>query len=280
VATETTNPNMTPTTPASSAEAFPATPRVLYSRNPLIEVVCQLRYPAILKIDSEIPASFQERLRASFPLLAEEEEETTVEIPEELARLLRSAKASQSTRRIWRFASEDELWTVGLTRDSVSLSTESYAQWEEFRSKLALILTALHEEYHPSFINRIGLRYRDLILRSKLGLKDVSWSELLKAHIAAAYTAAPFYAAINNAAHVVNAEFPSEKTKLGLRHGTARNPESEEAAYLIDIDFYTEEKTEVKDALDRLDHFNRMAGRLFRWCITDKLHEAMEPKPL
>lgn len=57
----------------SALTTFPETPRVIYAKNPLFEVICQLRFPAILKIDSEIPAGFQEKLRASFPLFREED---------------------------------------------------------------------------------------------------------------------------------------------------------------------------------------------------------------
>lgn len=44
---------------------FPPTQRVIYHKNPLVEVVCQLRFPTILKIDAEIPVAFQEAVRST-----------------------------------------------------------------------------------------------------------------------------------------------------------------------------------------------------------------------
>jgi hypothetical protein len=38
---------------------FPEAERVIYSRNPLAEVACQLRFPRILALDERIPADFQ-----------------------------------------------------------------------------------------------------------------------------------------------------------------------------------------------------------------------------
>ena len=38
---------------------FPVTKRIIYKKNPLVEVICQLRFPPILSIDTEIPARFQ-----------------------------------------------------------------------------------------------------------------------------------------------------------------------------------------------------------------------------
>lgn len=262
----------------SALLAFPETQRVLYAKNPLVEVISQIRFPAILKIDSEIPANFQERVRESFPLLSEEEEELPVEVSPELSQFIRANR--QISRRAWKFMSEDKKWTISLTRDFASLSTENYIRWEEFRGKLDLMCQALQEEYRPSFITRTGLRYRDLIIRSNLALTDIPWSELLEEHIAAEYSAAGISDAIRDAAHVIFVEFPEEQLKLGLRHGTARKQGSDEVAYLIDTDFYSETKTGVKDVLNRLDLFNRLAGRLFRWCITDQLHTAMDPQSI
>ena len=41
---------------------FKDTERVIYNKNPLIEVVCQLRFPRILTISETQPTSFQEKV--------------------------------------------------------------------------------------------------------------------------------------------------------------------------------------------------------------------------
>ncbi len=53
---------------------FPSRQRIIYERNPLDRVICQVRFPPILRIDSEIPAVFQERIRKDFPEYNEKEE--------------------------------------------------------------------------------------------------------------------------------------------------------------------------------------------------------------
>ena len=50
---------------------FPETDRVIYAHNPLEQVICQFRFPPILRIDSELPAQFQDRIRHEFPSLIE-----------------------------------------------------------------------------------------------------------------------------------------------------------------------------------------------------------------
>ena len=42
-------------------------PRTHYRNAPAHEVICQLRFPSILTINSVEPADFQEAIRAEFP---------------------------------------------------------------------------------------------------------------------------------------------------------------------------------------------------------------------
>ncbi|HSS77995.1 MAG TPA: TIGR04255 family protein [Thermoanaerobaculia bacterium] len=259
---------------------FPDSPRVLYSRNPLIDVISQLRFPPILRIDSEVPAGFQERIREDFPLLSEEDPSLFADLPPEFTQFMKAGLSSQAKRNVWKFESEDTNWAVTLTREFVALQTKEYNQWEEFRVRLRGVLDALQAEYRPSFLTRIGLRYQDLIVRSTLGLTDLPWSDLLQPHVAAEFSSPSLRTAVREAAHRVLIELSHQKGNVNLQHGTARRQGDKEISYLIDNDFFTEEKMEVANALERLDLFNREAGRLFRWCISDRLHAAMEPTPI
>jgi len=48
---------------------FPDAPRVIYQENPLVEVICQLRFPTILEISASEPALFREQYANSFPYM-------------------------------------------------------------------------------------------------------------------------------------------------------------------------------------------------------------------
>ena len=254
---------------------FPDSRRVIYENNPLEEVICQLRFPSILRISSEAPAAFQERIRREYPILRENQASPLApELPPEIAKLMALEVTSTTS---YDFISADELWTVGLTRDSLSLSTRSYERWEEFREHLREPLDSFVEEYSPAFYTRIGLRYKDVIRRSTLGLEGVDWSELLKPHIAGALSSPDVADAIDNSVNqlVVRLE---NNGRVRLHHGLAKHKPTKEPCYVIDSDFYTEQRTETKNAIETLDYFNRLSGRLFQWCIADRLHEAMRPR--
>lgn len=252
---------------------FPDLPRVVYRRNPLDEVLCQLRFPTILRIESDL-APFQERVRSQYPLY-EEEAGPFAQLPPEIAQMLKGNFPGPAGVR--RFLSPDRLWTLAITREFLALSTRRYARWEEFRERLQHALGALLEIYGPAFFSRVGLRYRNVIRRPDIGVAQLPWDRLLRSYITAELST-PISEQVREAAHVLLLELDDGIGKLLFRHGLLKEEGRQDLAYSLDGDFYTDERTEIPDALERLDQFNREARRLFRWCITDDLHERLEPQ--
>ncbi len=263
---------------------FPASPRVIYKKNPLDEVICQLKFPPVLKIDSELPARFQESLRGDYPLFQEASPAFSDllgrGLPPEVGKLINLEMSIPLAGKVYHFISAHEKWKVGLAREFIALSTGSYVRWEEFRAKMEQVVSILVNEYSPSFFVRIGLRYRDVIRRSVLDLRDVHWSELLKPQILGELASPDVESEIEQAGRETLIAVNGGRARVHIRHGLARIVDGNEEVYLIDCDFYDEERTEVKDVFTRLDSLHREAGRLFRWCITDRLHKALQPEPV
>ena len=258
---------------------FPVTPRVLYAKNPLDEVVCQLRFPPILRIDSEVPAAFQEQIRAFFPLFKEKTQpEIELELPKDQASLLGSKLASGKRQVAYEFTSEDGKWLVALNRDFLALKCHSYSRWEEFKERFELPVQTFVKEYRPAYYSRVGLRYVDGIRCKSLGLDNVPWAELLKPHITGELCMPEVAAAVDNTSRDISIRLNGNEGVVRIRHGLGTSKSTGEICYVIDADFYTDQKTEIADATGILNHFNRKAGQLFRWCIADKLHDAMEPR--
>jgi len=260
---------------------FPNSERVIYDRNPLAQVICQLRFPSILRIDAEVPAGFQERIRQQFPLCqgSEDMELLQVDFPDQIKKVLGTELPFRSAKSIHKFTSEDGDWQVSLTRDWLALTAFNYKRWEAFWEKLEIPFAALNEIYSPRFLTRVGLRYQDVIRRSDLDLENVDWSDLLQPHIAGELDS-PLESAVEHVHRQIRICLEDEAGHVQIKHGFARQGESAEVCYLIDSDFYTEQRTEVNNAQAILNEFNRYAGRLFRWCITDPLHSAMGPQPI
>lgn len=258
-------------------ELFPPSPRVVYSKAPLVQVICQLRFPSLLSIESRPPADFQERIRSLFPLLEKAANPLPIELPPEVVQMIR-AQASAIT---YQFLTEDRASTVTLTPDSLALSTGKYTRWEIFRDQLAVPLAALNEIYRPSFFSRIGLRYQDAIDRSALGLQNVPWSQLLRPDILGELALPQFESNLEHVANrTIRLRIPDGTGSVLIRHGLGNLQGRQEPCYMIDLDFFAEQRTEVGNAERMLNHFNAMAGRAFRWCISDLLRDALGPNEL
>ncbi len=256
---------------------FPESPRVIYERNPLREVICQVRFPPILRIETEPPAAFQDRVRAEYPMFREVQPELpTTNMPAEMVSIFRSMLSTRARSTAYEFASEDGAWSITLSRDAVALKTTAYGRWEDFRDHLDGPLRSLSELYKPALFSRVGLRYVDVIQRSMLGLMDRPWLELLKPHIAGEFAATELADQIEHAARELRIRLADEGSVM-IRHGIAVDEGANEQCFVIDSDFFTERRLEPQNALERLGSFNRNSGRLFRWCIQETLHSAMRP---
>lgn len=257
---------------------FPKTERSIYTRNPLVEVICQLRFPPILKIDTSIPDVFQENIRSSYPFYQKRlvENILPVELQEILPQEFVNALATKARAEIHDFLSDDKSWQLSLAKDFIALSTRRYKRWTEFRERFVKPLDSLVEEYGPAFYVRLGLRYRNIIRRSQLGLIDTSWEDLLAPHIAAPLSNSDISEGeVVDVAHRIDVALEKGNTFVRIMHGYTHI--ENEICYLIDTDLFSEERTEVHDAIGKFDYFNGQAGRIFRWCITNRLHDAMGP---
>ena len=158
---------------------FPEAKRVVYKKNPLKNVICQLRFPPILKIDAEVPANFQEKIRNEFPLYRERTEVTQPFMQPMNPNIINQFLSKSSSIKTHEFLSTDEIWKAILTRTFISLSTSKYTQWEHFFEKLNLLINSMFEIYSPPFFTRVGLRYIDVFNRQALKLEGEEWKELL-----------------------------------------------------------------------------------------------------
>jgi len=262
---------------------FPEVKRVLYGRNPLDEVICQLRFPPILRIDAEIPAAFQEKVRTFFSSCSETGQ-WNIEIPSEVQLpiapdIVRQALQSSGVKN-YEFSSEDGVWKINLTRTFVALTSKKYERWEKFKEKLEIPFQALIGVYSPEYFSRIGLRYVDIIRRSVMELDGVPWNELLQPYILG-IAGSP-----NVGDSVVNFE---SKYELNLSDAASivrmitkfvKAVDKDEICFMIDSDFHNTQKQPVESVFDKLDYLNSRASRLIQWAITEKLHKAMEPREL
>ena len=260
---------------------FPEVSKVIYRKNVIDRVICQFRFPPILRIDTETPSRFQECNREKFPEFREEEGSTILApagMPQELhAKMIQQILPSETKN--YEFSSEDGLWKVNLARTFLALTTTQYIRRSDFQNRLSVPLKALIYIYQPAYFSRIGLRYIDIIRRSQLNLVDVKWKELLKPHILGLLSESAIENEIQTAEYKYEVRLPDLNSIVRIVAGLVSwEKEQGEECFKIDSDFFTTEKTDVSNATHKMDSFHVIALHLIRWLIQPKLHEAMEPE--
>ena len=177
------------------------------------------------------------------------------------------------------FSSLDGRKTVSLTNNFLSLTTSDYGGREKFFEEFRGPLNALIQVYRPDSFTRIGLRYQNAILLSELNLPETSWTDLINPQLAGILTDKDVGIWVNDCVQMITIPLKGQPALVRVQHGLGTEENRNEQVYLIDSDFFIDQPQEVGSALDILSQFNRKAGYLFRWAITQRLHEAMGPIP-
>lgn len=251
---------------------FPDSERVIYDNNPLKQVICQLRFSAILAITSKDkePADFQDRVRGIYP----EYERTFSPIPKELADMFPVPPEGL----IHKFQTVDHKHEIDLAQHFIAVATTEYTRWENFEEAIRLATGALEQIYAPPFYSRIGLRYINVIERENCGLGNVPWGQLIRSSIAGLVAESDLTgrAQITQSQALVRLDQPNEY--LTLRSGLIPQPGGTEK-YDIDADFYRDGNTAPAETLSILERFNGEARNFFHWATREQLRTALGPRP-
>lgn len=255
---------------------FSDRPRTHYPSAPVHEVICQLRFPTILTINSVEPADFQEAVRADFPQYARRQE-APPPVPQG-ANAARPAPVSN-----YHFLSEDNHWKLNLTKDFIALSTVRYPGWETFAGRLDKALAAFIQTYQPAYFQRVGLRYVNLISRKRLDLEDTPWTEL----IAPAYTGALADPELREedclslGTDVTLKLDNSCRAKIhgGLARLQVNGPnapqQDPELRFIFDMDLSMSGNVPCTMAAGALETLHLHGGRIFEGAVTETLRDAM-----
>ena len=250
--------------------------KYVYEKQQIIEVICQLRFPTILSIDTDVPSAFQDTIRARFPRYEVREEN----LPN---------PGGMKKQKNHSFISADGSYKLSLTQNFIALSTMRYSAWEDFASWLDEPLMHFINVYKPAFFERIGLRYLNGFSREALGLEGRRWNDLVQTRylgvlddddidessILKCGTDAEMKLSGGCAVKIhAGPGFVKRaiRTPKGLHQVQEPKPR-----FIFDQDLYRAGKLDIQEVPAALDSLHGHADRLFSEAITDVLHNAMSP---
>jgi uncharacterized protein (TIGR04255 family) len=258
--------------------SLPKRDRVVYAKNPLVEVVAAVNFPTQLSIANSIPVEFQERIKDRYPRLTVGKAAFALSVvsegPAQVPKLIDQQAAT------YLFASEDQKNQVALSSTMVALTTTSYTAWEDFSANFNEVLDLAFSLFKIPLVSRIGLRYKDVIDRDSLGMRQCEWTDLIQPELLTPLT---FLSGDLNGESTfgVSMSLALDVGRVNINYGFVKDP-AQRIAFLIDTDCYVDTSTfyttpDIKSAFEGLHQYTSL---VFGAAITNKLHAALRPSSL
>lgn len=142
-------------------------PPLKLSKSPLVLVLCQVRFAPIMAMREYFPR-IQDKLRLNgYPLAKNAIIQEAVFTP---------AGAASVKRERWQVQNKEASRSVVVTENFVVFQTTAYSVFEDFVRELNLAVEILASEVNQLLIERVGLRYVDLV-RSR---GEESWADFVQ----------------------------------------------------------------------------------------------------
>lgn len=248
--------------------------RTIYKKNPLIEVICQVNYPAILSIEATEPTQFQDLVRDKYPQYQignEYEDEIMVNLKGNSAE---TQLQRHAVTKIHNFIAQDGSSRVVITKNRMTFSVKEYEKWESFYKNFSYIFKIFDNIYRPTYYNRVGLRYINIIDRKKLSI-DASWNQLIKSQLLGFNSLEDSKYVVKST--VVQSELEYNNMNARILSGIVINNDNKEQCYKIDCDYYKLGSFEQSSIDGEFDALHSNFQYFFNDSITDKLIEVLEP---
>jgi uncharacterized protein (TIGR04255 family) len=249
----------------------PSVQEVPLTRAPLANVIAQVRFPAVMKIeaDSGFVATFQESIRKDYPILRPERQLGVMIGP--------GGVQPQDAGTVWRFETKDpDAWQVTLAPTFVSLSAKRYTRRSDLLARLTVVLHALEAWLSPNVCDRIGVRYVDRIAGDQLArLSTLVRSEVLGVGgDAEALGNVEVVHALSDTLFQLDDSSQLRGRWGRLPAGATYDPGIEparEPSWVLDLDHYTSQPEDFDHAAisKKVGEFCDHIYTFFRWAVTD-----------
>jgi uncharacterized protein (TIGR04255 family) len=225
----------------------------VYPNSPLQETVFEIRFPGEPAIECHRDEIY-DRVRDILP---------KVFVPSVVP-------AQAPALQHYQFKSDDEFKSLLVSLNSLAYSTKKYPGFPEFKKQALSVLLPLGKRFRLNTLNRVGLRYINLIpftrrdgailldqfLNLRLVLSDRGTSPITQIQI------------------VVSS--PCEKGSMTLRIESVTSPDQAREALLLDFDYSRPLPLKFSEIESYLEEGHTLTKKLFESLITDEYRKVME----
>ncbi|MBQ9314285.1 MAG: TIGR04255 family protein [Clostridia bacterium] len=251
-----------------------------YKNNQITEMVCQLRYSTILKINNESDedlSKFQERIQNDYPnYKAIDENVIDVKMSQAKERIdYLVPQIYRNSMKNYMFSSENETERINLTCNFISYSTTKYECWDIFKEKFIRVFNDFHTVYGVKNYNRLGIRYINGFSKEELQIDESdNWNKYLDENIVGLLSKHSDVKVYTN-----NIEIPFEDSiqmQITCGLGTKQLPDrSVKPVFIMDKDTYKLGNISEVDINSILEKLHAHNSEMFESLIKQELREKM-----
>ena len=250
---------------------FPKQDDLPLGNPPLAEVICQVRFPPLLKIVEKLPAEFQQQVRKRFPVFG-------VRNPISIEVNPNGIPVSGQLPNDFEFKTPDGQTTASLGVSFVALSTQHYLGWTAFAKDLRLVFGAFTKAYRTVPPTRIGLRYindltyQNTSVTTREDLLGILNPDLLAILLNPSWTLPVGYS--------MRLLLEDGEERLSIRIGFESTPQPH---VVLDYDYFSEtgfsSDLTARQLSQAVSSYHRIIYNAFRWSIREDSVHIFQPKP-
>lgn len=214
----------------------------------------EIRFPSDLSIESH-RGEFHKKIKKDYPHLF---------VP-------RAIEGEAPALQRYRFMSEDTTRTVLFSINRFSVHSTKYEGFSKFKEESLKHLGFFCETFHISQLNRIGLRYVNLIpIQTEDGIIPIS--KYLKFGYDLPQTIPDRLELFDTTLLV---RLGQGKLRILIQYQEREQPETTENI-ILDFDYFVEGKIRIEELQEHIEEAHSHTGRIFESLITDEYRAVME----
>lgn len=232
--------------------AVPAAAASHFRVNLLLQAVCELRFPTLYDLRQDVPPiQLAKVLRKEYPI-----HETSNDLN------VGAGGIAHAFAHVFR----GKRWSVTLRANSITIETNKYTSYADFRERILQILAIAPETIDADFFTRVGLRYINVVPYAQAEVAKWVNPSLVESLATGVYG--------DPAEHWNKIAGTTDIGTYTFQHGISNGPPSQRR-YVLDLDFSAED-VKTEDCIITIDKLHEMEFSMFIWALGDSAKALLE----